>query len=154
MVGLTRRGFLGVSAAVLLAGCGVDEAAEEPPSDAEVLAGLLEPERAAGAAVIGSPVAELLARQDARHSSGWAPSRAYRRRRQEPTPRSTWPPGSRASRTPCSPTSPRCPSSLIPTRGSRVMQILASEAEHIAALRQGNGADPVPDAFAGFMEPA
>ena len=35
-----------------------------------------------------------------------------------------------------------------------VMQILASEAEHIAALRQSAGQTPVADAFAGFMEPA
>jgi hypothetical protein len=35
-----------------------------------------------------------------------------------------------------------------------VMQILASEAEHLAALRQAAGEQPVPDAFAGFLEPA
>jgi hypothetical protein len=35
-----------------------------------------------------------------------------------------------------------------------VMQILASEAGHIAALRQADGTVPVPDAFAGFTEPA
>jgi hypothetical protein len=34
-----------------------------------------------------------------------------------------------------------------------VMQILASEAEHLAALREAAGQQPVPDAFAGFVEP-
>jgi hypothetical protein len=41
-----------------------------------------------------------------------------------------------------------------PDARAAVMQILASEAEHLAALREGNGAEPVPDAFAGFTEPA
>ena len=31
-----------------------------------------------------------------------------------------------------------------------VMELLASEAEHIAALRMAAGDEPVPDAFAGF----
>jgi hypothetical protein len=35
-----------------------------------------------------------------------------------------------------------------------VMQIAASEAEHLAALRLEAGQEPVPDAFAGFTEAA
>jgi hypothetical protein len=35
-----------------------------------------------------------------------------------------------------------------------VLQILGSEAEHLAALRQRAGAQPVPDAFAGLTEAA
>ena len=31
------------------------------------------------------------------------------------------------------------------------MQVLASEAEQIAALRLADGQEPVPDAFAGFV---
>jgi rubrerythrin len=31
-----------------------------------------------------------------------------------------------------------------------VMQLAASEAEHMAALRLSAGVEPVPDAFAGF----
>ena len=34
-----------------------------------------------------------------------------------------------------------------------VMELLASEAEHIAALRMAAGDEPVPDAFAGFTPP-
>ena len=34
-----------------------------------------------------------------------------------------------------------------------VMELLASEAEHLAALRLAAGEDPVPDAFAGFTPP-
>jgi hypothetical protein len=34
-----------------------------------------------------------------------------------------------------------------------VMELLASEAEHLAALRLLAGQDPVPDAFAGFTPP-
>jgi rubrerythrin len=33
-----------------------------------------------------------------------------------------------------------------------VMQVAASEAEHLAALRLAAGEEPVPDAFAGFTE--
>ena len=46
VVSLSRRRFLGAAGALvggaLLGGCGVDEAGEEPPTDADVLAGLLQ----------------------------------------------------------------------------------------------------------------
>ena len=153
MVGLSRRGFLAASAALVLGGCGVDEAGEAPPTDADVLTGLLEPELAAGAAVIGSPVAELLVRQDARHVQRLAalagvdpPARAGGAvdlatglaRKQEAVFAYV----------------AALPKLADPDARAAVMQILASEAEHLAALREGNGAEPVPDAFAGFTEPA
>ena len=34
-----------------------------------------------------------------------------------------------------------------------VMELAASEAEHLAALRLEAGDEPVPDAFAGFTPP-
>jgi hypothetical protein len=34
-----------------------------------------------------------------------------------------------------------------------VMQLAASEAAHLAALRLATGQEPVPDPFAGFTEP-
>ena len=52
----------------------------------------------------------------------------------------------------CSPTSTPCRGSRTPTCASLVMQIAASEAEHLAALRLAAGEEPVPDAFAGFAE--
>jgi hypothetical protein len=154
VVVLTRRGFLGVSAALLLAGCGVDEAGQEPPGDADVLNGLLADEIAAGAAVIGSPLAELLVRQDARHVDRLAALAGA------PTP----PPGSEAAVDLGTGLARKqdavfgyvaaLPGLADPDTRVAVMQILASEAGHLAALRQANGAEPVPDAFAGFTEPA
>jgi hypothetical protein len=154
VVALTRRGFLGVSAALVFAGCGVDEAGQTPPTDAEVLTGLLEPELAAGAPVIGSPVAELLVRQDARHAARLAALAGVA------------PPGPRSDRAVDLATGlarkqeavfayvAALPQLADPAARVAVMQILASEAEHLAALRQANGAEPVPDAFAGFTEAA
>jgi hypothetical protein len=154
VVDLSRRGFLAASAALVLAGCGVDEAGQDPPSDAEVLTGLLEPELAAAAPVIGSPIAELLVRQDARHAQRLAELAGVA------------PPGSRSDAAVDLPTGlarkqqavfayvAALPRLADPAARVAVMQILASEAEHIAALREANGAEPVPDAFAGFTEAA
>jgi hypothetical protein len=154
VVGLTRRGFLlGVSAAgVLLSGCGVDEAGTAPPTDADVLGGLLDVEAAAGAAVIGSPVAELLARQDERHAgrlaelAGVAPPL----------------PGSREAVELSTALARKqeavfayvaaLPAIAEPDTRVALMQILASEAGHMAALREAAGDDAVPDPFAGFTE--
>jgi hypothetical protein len=151
---VSRRGFLVASAALVVAGCGVDEAGTKPPSDREVLTGLLDAEIAAGAAVIGSPVAELLVRQDARHAERLA------------TLARIAAPGSRADGAVDLATGlarkqeavfayvDALPKLSDPDVRVAVMQILASEAGHIAALRQGAGAPPVPDAFAGYMEAA
>lgn len=149
---LSRRGFLVASAGLVLAGCGVDEAERKPASEGSVLRGLLDAEIAAGAAVIGSPIAELLVRQDARHAqrlaalagvSAPAPGEAVDlatalARKQEMVFSSV----------------DALPKLADPEARVVVMQILASEAEHIAALRQAAGAQPVPDAFAGYTEAA
>lgn len=150
--GLTRRGFLGVSAAVLLSGCGVDEAGTAPPTDAEVLAGLLDVEAAAGAAVIGSPLAELVARQDERHVrrlaelAGVTPPLAGTRGAVE------LPSALARKQEAVFAYVAALPRLAAPDARVAVMQILASEAEHIAALRQAAGDVAVPDPFAGFTE--
>jgi hypothetical protein len=148
VVGLTRRGFLlGVSAAgVLLSGCGVDEAGTAPPTDEEVLRGLLQVELAAGAAVVGSPVTDLLARQDARHAERLAALAGV------PVPASTADPvvdlgdALALKQEAVFAYVAALPKLADPETRVAVMQILASEAEQLAALRPG----PVQDAFAGF----
>jgi hypothetical protein len=70
VVSLSRRRFLGVAAGVLLTGCGRDAAREQPPADAEVLAGLLRRELEGGAAVAGVAGAALIARRDRRDAIG------------------------------------------------------------------------------------
>ena len=153
MVSLTRRRFLGaagVLAGALLSACGRDAARARPPGDAEVLGGLLRRERVAGAAVAGLAGAAAIARQDELHAqrlaelSGAAPvaqradatgdlSIALARKQEavfayvQALPRLE-----------------------DPDLRVLVMQLAASEAEHIAALRLHAGQEPVPDAFAGF----
>jgi hypothetical protein len=152
VVALSRRHFLAASAALVLAGCGVDEAGEAPPSDAEVLSGLLRAESAAAAAVIGSPVAELLLRQDQRHLARLAELAGV------PAPGSDTAvdlaAGLARKQEAVFAYVAALPQLADPATRVAVMQILASEAGHLAALRQANGAEPVPDAFAGFTEPA
>jgi hypothetical protein len=149
---IDRRGFLAAAGALVLAGCGKDEAGEEPAPDAEVLDGLLRLELAAGAAVIGSPLAELLARQDAQHA-----------RRLATLAGASLPERAAAHELAAALASKQeavfgyvqaLPRLADPDARAVVMQILASEAEHLAALRQAAGREPVPDAFAGFLEPA
>jgi hypothetical protein len=155
----SRRRFLGNAAGALvggalLGGCGVDEAGKEPPTDAEVLDGLLRRELAAGAAVIGSPLAELVARQDHQHAERLAAlvgvdviQRGHPaaqdlatalRRKQEAVFAYVQ----------------ALPRLADPEVRVLVMQLAASEAEHVAALRLAAGKDPVPDPFAGFTEVA
>jgi hypothetical protein len=153
VVRLTRRGFLGAAGTLVLAGCGVDEAGKEPPSDAQVLDGLLRTEIAAGAAVIGSPLAELLVRQDAEHA------RRLARLAGVPLPRRTPAAHDLAAALARKQEAvfayvQALPKLAAPDTRVVVMQILASEAEQIAALRQAAGEQPVPDPFAGFLEPA
>lgn len=149
---LTRREFVGASAVLLLAGCGADEARKEPPSDEAVLRELLAVELAAGAAVIGSPVADLLVHQDARHAqqlatlAGVSPTAAG-----APVDLAT---GLARKQQAVFAYVEALPKLADPETRVAVMQILGSEAEHVAALRQAAGAQPVPDAFAGFTEAA
>jgi hypothetical protein len=153
----TRRRFLGAAGAlvggVLLGGCGADEAGKEPPTDAEVLDALLRRELAAGAAVIGVAGSELIARQDAMHARRLAagagagpldpPAAAQDvatalARKQEAVFAYV----------------EALPRLVNPELRVLVMQIAASEAEHLAALRLATGEEPVPDPFAGFTEGA
>ena len=152
MVRLSRRRFLGaagVLAGALVSGCGRDEARRKPPTDAEVLAGLLRRERAAGAAVVGLAGAAAIALQDELHVK-------------------------RLSALTSAPAPDVSPMRLDEALASKqealfayvaalprlsdadlrvlVMQIAASEAEHLAALRLAAGREPVPDAFAGYTD--
>jgi hypothetical protein len=142
----TRRRFFGAAgalAAALWVGCGRDEARERPPSDAEVLSGLLERERQTLAAVTGVAGAAAIVRQDRQHvarlsalagpaASGHASGPAGAKQEAlfayvEALPRLS-----------------------DPDLRVLVMQIAASEAEHLSALRLAAGEEPVPDAFAGY----
>jgi hypothetical protein len=154
---VTRRRFLGAAGALvsaLLAGCGRDEARRRPPADADVLGGLLGPEERARAAVRGVAGAEAIARQDRLHVerlsalSGIAPVdrfkppsddlRAALIRKQEAVFAYV----------------DALPRLADPDLRVLMMQIAASEAEHLAALRLAAGEEPVPDAFAGFTAEA
>jgi hypothetical protein len=152
VVALSRRRFLGAAGALvgaLWAGCGRDAARERPPSDAEVLAGLLPREAAAAAAVGGLAGAAAIARQDAQHlerlaaRAGVAPPTGgdgggdlddALARKQEGVFSYV----------------DALPQLSDPEARVLVMQLAASEAAHLAALRLAAGEDPVPDPFAGF----
>jgi hypothetical protein len=151
----SRRRFLGVAGALagaLLAGCGRDEARRPPQRDADALTELLRREQAALAAIAAAPgPARALRDQDARHVArlrhelvalgGRVPS--------APPPGQ---PGSAVARKQQALFAYVAALPRLADPGLRVlaMQLAASEAEHLAALRLAAGADPVPDAFAGF----
>jgi hypothetical protein len=157
VVGLTRRRFLGAAGAlaggVLLGGCGIDEAGKKPASDADVLTRLLPVELAAGGAVIGSPIAELLVREDARHARRLAALAGAPLEQRAPAAHHLAAALARKQEAVFAYVE-ALPRLVDPDARVVVMQILASEAEHLAALRQAAGKEPVPDAFAGFLEPA
>ena len=157
MVSLSRRRFLGAAGALvggaLLGGCGVDEASEEPASDRDVLAGLLQVELAAGGAVIGSPIAELLARQDAQHARRLAALAGTPPERPAPAALGLDAALTRKQEAVFAYVEALPKLADADTRVT-VMEILASEAEQIAALREAAGRQAVPDPFAGFLEPA
>jgi hypothetical protein len=156
VVGLSRRRFLGAAGALagaLVLGCGRDEARERPPADEEVLAGLLERERASAAAVGGVAGARAIARQDELHVerlaalagvAGAAPTgggddpAAALARKQEGVFAYV----------------DALPKLSDPDLRVLVMQLAASEAAHLAALRLAAGEEPVPEPFAGFTEAA
>jgi hypothetical protein len=154
VVSLTRRRFLGVAgvlAGALLSACGRDAARVRPPADAEVIAGLLRRELAAGAAVAGLAGEAAIARQDELHARRLAKhSGAAQATR-----------GSSEATSDLSSALARKQDAVFayvqalprledPDLRVLVMQLAASEAEHLAALRLSSGAEPVPDAFAGF----
>jgi hypothetical protein len=154
VVALTRRDLFGavLVGGVLLGGCGVDEAGDEPPSDAAVLTGLLRIELAAGGAVIGSPIAEPVARQDAQHARRLAELAGAPPEQRTPAARELASALARKQEAVFAYIE-ALPRLADPGARVAVMQILASEAEHLAALREAAGQQPVPDAFAGFVEP-
>jgi hypothetical protein len=153
VVRLSRRGFLGAAGTLLLAGCGIDEAGKEPRSDAEVIGGLLPLELAAGGAVIGSPIAELLARQDAQHARRLAALAGAPLEQRAPAAHDLAAALARKQEAVFAYVE-ALPKLADPDARVVVMQILGSEAEHLAALRAAAGEQPVPDPFAGFLEPA
>ena len=147
MVGLSRRRFLGaagVLVSALLTGCGRDEARKRPPADAEVIAGLLRRETAVWEAVRGSDAA--IARQDREHVERLEAVAGAVGSGQPPLPALA------AKQQAVFAYVAALPELDDPGLRVLVMQIAASEAEHLAALRLARGSDPVPDAFAGYAE--
>jgi hypothetical protein len=136
-----RRRFLGAAlAGVLWAGCGRDEARREPPSDAEVLREALGREAAVAGAATG-----VIARQDAEHL------RALAKRAGVAAPA----PASGGDVLALKQAAvfgyvAALPKLSDPELRVLVMQVVASEAAHLAALRLEDGEQPVPDAFAGY----
>ncbi len=137
---------------LVLAGCGVDEARREPPTDADVLAGLLRTELAAAGAVIGSPIAELLVHQDAQHARRLAALAGAPLERRAPAAIELPAALARKQEAVFSYVA-ALPKLADPDVRVAVMQILAGEAEQLSALRLAAGQEPVPDPFAGFLEP-
>ena len=152
MVGLSRRRFLGAAGAllaVLLSGCGRDAARRPPRSDSDVLADVLRTELAAGAAVAGVAGARAIARQDELHAARLAQVAGIAL-------------GERSTAAADLPTALERKQEAVfeyvnvlprlsqPDLRVLLMQIAASEAGHLVALRLRAGEEPVPDAFAGF----
>jgi hypothetical protein len=138
---VSRRRFIGAAAAgVLWAGCGRDDARREPPSDADVMRGVLRREAAAAGASTGTP-----ARQDGEHLRALAAAAGV-----------TAPdPGGGGDALSLKQLALFCyvdalPKLADPALRVLVMEVAASEAAHMAALRLEAGEEPVPDAFAGF----
>jgi hypothetical protein len=146
----SRRRFLGVAGALLLAGCGRDAARERPPSDAEVLRGLLRRERAAGSAVAGLAGAAAIARQDERHAERLAALAGAGPLARRAEPGADLAAALARKQEAVFAYVEALPRLSDPDHRVLVMQLAASDAEHIAALRLDAGRDPVPDAFAGF----
>jgi hypothetical protein len=159
VVALSRRRFIGAAWAllggVLLGGCGVDEAGRQPPSDADVLAGLQrrEQEIVAGEPE-GSATARAVRDQDGRHAARLARELAMLGAAAAPVTESGDPLSvlERKQQAVFAYVD-ALPELSDPERRVLVMQIAASEAEHLAALRLSAGDEPVPDAFAGFTAP-
>jgi hypothetical protein len=141
---------------VLLGGCGADEAAEPVPSDADVLRDLLRREEATVAALAGGSAAARAVRdQDRRHAARLARELARLGTDGAPMPPSGDPPGAGARKQEeVFAGVEALPKLSDPDLRVLLMRIAASDAGHIAALRLAAGAEPVPDAFAGFTEAA
>jgi hypothetical protein len=142
VVTFTRRGLLGAGAAILLAGCGRDEAGQAPAPDASVLAGLLAVERAAAAP------AGVIGRQDDLHAARLLA--ALRRAGGRPGPPRELS-GNLLARKQQAVFAyfNALPQLAAPELRVLVLRIASSEAEHLSALRLARGEPAVPDAFAG-----
>ena len=139
---------------VLLGGCGAEEAGKEPPTDGDVLAGLLRRELAAGAAVVGLAGSELIARQDAMHARRLAAAGGLDLPRDAPAATQDIATALARKQKAVFAYVEALPRLADPEVRVLVMEIAASEAEHLAALRLGTGEEPVPDPFAGFTDGA
>jgi hypothetical protein len=156
VVALSRRRFLGAAwallAGVLLGGCGADEAGRSPPSDAEVLEGLQRREQdIVAAAAEGSAAARAVRDQDRRHAARLATELAALGGAAAPAATGNDPSAllERKQQAVFAYVD-ALPELSDPDLRVLVMQIAASEAGHLAALRLAAGDEPVPDAFAGF----
>ena len=142
---VSRRRFLGAAGALagaLWVGCGRDDAREQPPSDAEVLAGVLRREAAAAGAAAG---VATIATQDREHLRELAARAGV----EAPDPAA----GGDAlalKQAALFGYVAALPKLSDPALRVLVMQVVASEASHMAALRLAAGEEPVPDAFAGY----
>ena len=149
----SRREFLGglLAAGALVSGCAGEEEPAVPP-DAALLAPLLAGERAAVAALATVAGATAIRDQDRRHAArlravlaglGATPSAP------EPDPA----PALERKQQNVYDYVAVLPQLADPDLRVLVMELAASEAEHLAALRLEAGDEPVPDAFAGFTPP-
>jgi len=156
-VSLSRRRFLG--AAGLLAGlpltaCGRDAARQRPPTDAAVIGALLKRELAVGAAVAGVAGAATIARQDELHAERLGKLSGVGAPARLPAAGDDLPAALARKQEGVFAYVDALPRLADADLRVLVMQIAASEAEHLAALRLAAGDQPVPDAFAGFSETA
>jgi hypothetical protein len=151
--GSSRREFLGgiLAAGVLVSGCAGEQDPAVPP-DAALLAPLLAGERAAVTALATVAGAAAVRDQDRRHvarlrtvlaamgatpdAPGPDPAPALERKQQNVYDYVAV-----------------LPQLADPDLRVLVMELAASEAEHLAALRLEAGEPAVPDAFAGFTPP-
>jgi hypothetical protein len=157
VVGLSRRRFLGAAGALagaLLAGCGRDEARKRPEPDADVLVELIGFEQRARAAARGVAGAETVIRQDRQHLARLSALTAVAALGRASPPRGDLQAALTRKQEAVFAYVDALPRLSDPDLRVLVMQIAASEAEHLALLRLAAGDEPVPDAFAGFTEAA
>jgi hypothetical protein len=150
-----RRRFLGIAGALagaLLAGCGRDAAGERPPSDAEVFGELLEREQRARAAVRGVRGGEPILRQDREHLTRLSAVAGIAPLEPRSRPSGDLPAALARKQEGVFAYVDALPRLSDPALRVLAMQLAASEAEHLAALRLAAGEEPVPDPFAGLTE--
>jgi hypothetical protein len=153
-----RRRFLGIAGALagaLLAGCGRDAAGERPPSDAEVFGELLGREQRARAAVRGVRGGEQILRQDREHLMRLSAVAGIAALDPHSRPSGDLAAALARKQEGVFAYVAALPRLSDPALRVLVMQLAASEAAHLAALRLAAGEEPVPDPFAGLTaEPA